>query len=89
MTGPAHIDFSSNNRAYAHALRRFPEITCHRVSRLDIPMGREWSNIAVNLSGGADSACLAMILCNIIQANGFSIKLNAISYVRCWATRPW
>lgn len=56
---------------------------------LAIPFDPLWKNIGINLSGGADSALLIYILCDIISKNKFDTSVNAITYHRCWKTRPW
>lgn len=57
---------------------------------IEIPLKIEWKNIAVSLSGGADSALLAYLLCHQIeQAQAFHITVHVISHVRCWKTKPW
>lgn len=61
----------------------------HLVDGLAIPFDPEWKNIAVNLSGGADSALLTTILCDIISKNKSDVTLHIITYHRCWKTRPW
>ena len=65
------------------------DIDCIHISHLDIPIQRKWKNIGINLSGGADSALLAYILCSYIQQNKLDIKVDIITYQRCWETRPW
>ena len=56
---------------------------------LDIPLNPEWTNIAIMLSGGADSATLAYILCTEIERTKQKINLDVFSSNRCWSTRPW
>jgi 7-cyano-7-deazaguanine synthase in queuosine biosynthesis len=56
---------------------------------LAIPFDPDWKNIGINLSGGADSAMLAYILCSIIEQNKFDCEVHVITYQRCWRTRPW
>lgn len=65
------------------------EISLFNYSGLDIPFSSKWKKIAINLSGGADSACLAYLLCKIISENNFDCKIDVITHVRCWTTRPW
>jgi hypothetical protein len=65
------------------------EISLHRINGLDIPFSKNWKRIAVNLSGGADSACLTFLLCKIILDNHYQCKIDVITHVRCWSTRPW
>jgi hypothetical protein len=54
---------------------------------LDIPFDHSWENISISLSGGADSALLAYMLCNI--AKDHDITVHVINHVRCWKTKPW
>jgi hypothetical protein len=56
---------------------------------LDIPFSKNWKKIAVNLSGGADSACLTYLLAKLIVDNNLDCKIDIITHVRCWTTRPW
>lgn len=59
------------------------------VDGLDIPFATSWKRVGVNLSGGADSALLAFVICKIIKDNNIDCKVDAISYIRCWNSRPW
>lgn len=59
------------------------------VDNLAIPFDKSWKDIGVNLSGGADSALLTALLCQIISENNYSCKVHIITYHRCWKTRPW
>lgn len=60
-----------------------------KVDGVTIPLNPEWENVAVMLSGGADSACLTYNLCKIIQENNLQTKVNIITGVRVWQSRPW
>lgn len=64
-------------------------IQLYRINGLDIPFSPSWKKIGINLSGGADSACLTYLLCKIITENNFNCKIDVITHVRCWTTRPW
>lgn len=66
-----------------------PDLVLHRINGLDIPFSSSWKRIGVNLSGGADSACLTFLLCKIIQDNNIDCKIDVITHIRCWNTRPW
>jgi len=66
-----------------------PDLVLHRINGLDIPFSSSWKRIGVNLSGGADSACLTFLLCKIIQDNNIDCKIDVITHIRCWDTRPW
>lgn len=61
----------------------------HLVDGLYIPLNPSWERIAVNLSGGADSAVLTSILANIIQENNYNITIDLITHNRGWRARPW
>lgn len=54
-----------------------------------IPYSIDWKNIGVSLSGGADSALLAVLLSNLIIENRSKTTIHIITNVRCWKTRPW
>lgn len=53
------------------------------------PFSEEWSSISIMLSGGADSALLAYLLCNHIEKYKINCSIEIISAIRCWKTRPW
>lgn len=76
--------FEKNNSFY----EKLP-VVCANISHLDIPFDPNWKRIGVNLSGGADSALLTYLLCNIIENLKLETKIDIITYVRCWETRPW
>ena len=59
----------------------------HDVDGVKIPFDAHWTNIAVSLSGGADSALLAFIVCSL--AKEYPITVHIINHVRMWKTRPW
>jgi 7-cyano-7-deazaguanine synthase in queuosine biosynthesis len=61
-----------------------------RVDNLSVPFNSNWNNVAISLSGGADSTLLAFLICNeIIQKNLNHITVHIISHKRCWKTKPW
>ena len=66
-----------------------PESWKHKFDEFTILFNPEWKNVAVNVSGGADSACLTSILATIIKENNYNCKIHVISHVRVWQTRPW
>ena len=43
----------------------------HLVDGVYIPFNPNWKQVAINLSGGADSACLTFLLADIIQKNNY------------------
>ncbi len=55
------------------------------VDNVEIPFDKEWTNIAISLSGGADSALLAYLLCSSTEIK----TIHCISHIRMWKTRPW
>jgi hypothetical protein len=54
---------------------------------MKIPFDPNWKNVAVSLSGGADSALLAYLICNL--AYDHDVTIHIINHVRMWKTRPW
>lgn len=54
---------------------------------VDIPFESSWKNIAISLSGGADSALLAYMICQ--KAKEHNVTIHIINHVRCWKTKPW
>ena len=57
---------------------------------LTIPFDPSWNNIAISVSGGADSALLAYLLCDYIRKNElYPFHVHIINHVRCWKTKPW
>jgi hypothetical protein len=60
------------------------------IDGVDIPFNNSWKNIAVSLSGGADSALLAYLLCDMVRKNNVEpFSVHVISHIRCWKTKPW
>jgi tRNA(Ile)-lysidine synthase TilS/MesJ len=57
----------------------------HNIDGVEIPFDATWQNIAVSVSGGADSALLAYLLCSINKNS----TVHVISHTRMWKTRPW
>jgi hypothetical protein len=61
----------------------------HDIEGVYLPLDPTWKSIGVSLSGGADSALLTYLLCDLIKHNNYDIKVHVISHIRCWKTRPW
>lgn len=59
------------------------------IDDVKIPFDTKWRKIAISLSGGADSALLAYILCEFIDKNKSKTDVHVISHTRMWKTRPW
>ena len=61
-----------------------------KIDGVEIFFDSGWKNIAVSLSGGADSTLLAYLLCDHIREKNLEhITIHIISHVRCWKTKPW
>jgi hypothetical protein len=54
---------------------------------MKIKFDQNWKNIAISVSGGADSALLAYLVC--MMAKEHNITIHIINHVRMWKTRPW
>lgn len=80
--------FEISNKLYSQ-FNGTTDVKLHRINGLDIPFSPSWKNVGINLSGGADSACLAMLLAKIITDNNYNCKIHVITFIRCWQTRPW
>jgi 7-cyano-7-deazaguanine synthase in queuosine biosynthesis len=52
---------------------------------IEIPFESAWKRIAVSVSGGADSALLAYLLCQKV----IDQEVHVINHIRCWKTKPW
>lgn len=61
----------------------------HIVDGIEIPFSSNWSSIAISLSGGADSALLGYLLCELAERCNQQITIHVISHIRMWKTRPW
>jgi hypothetical protein len=60
------------------------------VDGVEIPFDPTWNKISISLSGGADSALLAYLLCDNIWTNDLEhIEVHVISHARMWKTKPW
>lgn len=57
----------------------------HIIDTVEIPFDSTWQNVAISLSGGADSALLAYIICTLTTTQ----TIHVISHTRMWKTRPW
>jgi hypothetical protein len=54
---------------------------------MELTFNKDWRNIAISMSGGADSALLAYIICEL--AKDHNVNIHIINHVRCWKTKPW
>jgi NH3-dependent NAD+ synthetase len=57
------------------------------MQKVNIPFDKNWKNIAISVSGGADSALLAYLICDLAKEQ--DITVHIINHVRMWKTRPW
>jgi hypothetical protein len=46
---------------------------------------RNWKKIGISISGGADSALLAFLLCYYTNVE----TVHVTTQIRCWKSRPW
>jgi hypothetical protein len=58
----------------------------HNIDGIILPFDKTWNSIAIGLSGGADSALLAYLLCSHAHSK---MTVHIISHTRMWKTRPW
>jgi hypothetical protein len=56
---------------------------------LEIPFDLTWKNVAVSVSGGADSAMLTYLICSKVPIENSEFTLHVINNIRCWKTKPW
>lgn len=59
------------------------------IDGVEIPFDNNWDNIAIAMSGGADSTLLLYLLCTIITDRKLDTNIHCISHTRMWKTRPW
>jgi 7-cyano-7-deazaguanine synthase in queuosine biosynthesis len=56
---------------------------------LNIPFDPKWQNVAIAVSGGADSALLAYLVCQKAKEQDHVVTIHLITNVRGWKTKPW
>ena len=87
------IDFTASNNLYKEldsaTNGQLLGIQLYRFDGLDIPFNPEWTDIGINLSGGADSSCLLMLLSKIIVQTNSKCRVHVVQHHRCWNIRPW
>jgi hypothetical protein len=59
----------------------------HNIDGVEVPFDEEWRDVAISVSGGADSALLAYLICELAYEHNTTIHI--INHVRCWKTKPW
>jgi len=57
------------------------------MNQVNIPFDANWKNVAISVSGGADSALLAYLVCELAYEHNTTVHI--INHVRCWKTKPW
>ena len=55
-------------------------LEAHLIDDVYLPFNPNWTKVAVNLSGGADSACLTFLLTDIILKNNYNCKIDIITH---------
>jgi len=55
--------------------------------QVNIPFSDNWTDVAISVSGGADSALLSYMVCELAKEH--NITVHIINHVRCWKTKPW
>jgi len=61
----------------------------YNVDGVNIPFNSKWKHIAISVSGGADSALLAYLLCELAKEQDSNLTVHIINHTRMWKTRPW
>jgi hypothetical protein len=61
----------------------------HEIDGQIIPFDKSWKKVSIALSGGADSAMLAFLICQIITEFDLSVEVHFINSIREWKTKPW
>ena len=60
------------------------------IDNLDIPFDPDWKKIAISVSGGADSALLTALLCDMIKYESTQpCEIHIIQHIRNWKSKPW
>jgi hypothetical protein len=81
------FDVELNNKSYNYW--KVPKNILQPLDDTVFPFDPTWKKIAVNVSGGADSACGTATLCTFIEKTKSNAELIVISNVRVWNNRPW
>ena len=61
----------------------------NNIDGVEIPFDSKWYNVAISVSGGADSALLAHVICELAHQTHATPTVHIISHTRMWKTRPW
>jgi hypothetical protein len=76
------MNLSNINKIYE--IRGYSHLT-NNINGLTIPFDKKWKKIAISISGGADSALLGFLICQL----AVDTEIHVISHTRCWKTKPW
>ena len=57
-----------------------------KYGNVEFPILKAWRNIGISLSGGADSALLAYLICS---STSHTANIHILTNIRMWKTRPW
>mgnify|MGYP006424460839 CR=1 FL=1 len=79
----------SNNEYLQDIKEYYQHLDLEEHDGIIFPLNKDWKNIAVSVSGGADSALLCYLLSKIIHDKGLDICIHLITNVRMYTTRPW
>lgn len=61
----------------------------HEIDGVYFFLDPKWKRVAINVSGGADSALLTFLICDIISKKGLDLEVHTLTHTRLWKTRPW
>lgn len=78
-----------NNNLYKKFCKQNKDYDIFNKNGVSFLWNKKWNSIGINLSGGADSACLTYIIAEYITKNNLDCKIYPINFIRCWNTRPW
>ena len=53
---------------------------------MELYLNPDWKRIGISLSGGADSALLAYLICKNVSS---TTEIHINTQIRLWKTRPW
>lgn len=59
------------------------------MEEIKISFDPNWKNIALAVSGGADSALLTYLLCSEVNRTQANLTIHIINNIRCWKDKPW
>ena len=77
-----------NNLIQAYQASKYKDIV-KDYNGLPFPFDVNWENVSVAMSGGADSALLTYIICDIITKHHIDCTVHVLYNIRCWKSRPW